>query len=159
LKSPVSGVSFFDGRVFSTWTVLLIRIQNTNLKNQQNSNFIQSLLLITATGFSFTGCTTNTIDDVVMPVEETANLVTYQDVQFIFENTCTRCHANPPQNGAPMSLVNFAEARDAIRNRGLLDRVSREEGASGLMPLGGPRMPQATIDLLFEWNEDGLLEN
>jgi len=41
----------------------------------------------------------------------------------------------------------------------LLDRISREEGASGAMPLGGPRLPQNTIDLIFQWNEDGLLEN
>ena len=49
--------------------------------------------------------------------------------------------------------------KDAVINKGLLDRISRPEGASGLMPNGGPRLPQATIDLIVQWDADGLLEN
>jgi hypothetical protein len=58
-----------------------------------------------------------------------------------------------------MPLINYQNVKEAIQNRGLLDRISRNEGASGLMPLGGPRLPQSVIDLIFQWNEDGLLEN
>jgi hypothetical protein len=106
-------------------------------------------------------CTANTLDDVFVPVEIDleGELVTYQDVRFVFENICTVCHSNPTQNGAPMPLVTYENVRDAVLNRPLLDRISREEGASGAMPLGGPRLPQNTIDLIFQWNEDGLLEN
>jgi hypothetical protein len=106
-------------------------------------------------------CTANTLDDVFVPVEidPEGDLVTYQDVRFVFENICTECHSNPTQNGAPMPLVTYENVRDAVLNRPLLDRISREEGASGAMPLGGPRLPQNTIDLIFQWNEDGLLEN
>lgn len=105
-------------------------------------------------------CNANTLDDVFVPVEDQeGELVTYQDVRFVFENICTECHSNPTQNGAPMPLVTYENVRDAVINRPLLDRISREEGASGAMPLGGPRLPQNTIDLIFQWNEDGLLEN
>ena len=105
-------------------------------------------------------CTANTLDDVFVPIEtDPVDLVTYQDVRFVFENVCTVCHSNPPQNGAPMPLVTYVNVRDAVLNRPLLDRISREEGASGAMPSGGPRLPQNTIDLIFQWNEDGLLEN
>jgi hypothetical protein len=106
-------------------------------------------------------CSANTLDDVFVPVEIDleGDLVTYQDVRFVFENICTQCHSNPTQNGAPMPLVTYENVRDAVLNRPLLDRISREEGASGAMPLGGPRLPQNTIDLIFQWNEDGLLEN
>jgi len=106
-------------------------------------------------------CTANTLDDVFVPVEidPEGDLVTYQDVRFVFENICTACHSNPTQNGAPMPLVTYENVRDAVLNRPLLDRISRGEGESGAMPLGGPRLPQNTIDLIFQWNEDGLLEN
>ena len=40
----------------------------------------------------------------------------------------------------------------------LLERISREQGASGMMPNLGTRLPQSTIDLIIDWNTDGLLE-
>lgn len=106
-------------------------------------------------------CANNTQDDLepVLPEIEQEELVTYGDVKLVFDNICTACHSNPPENGAPMSLASYLAVRDAVLNRGLLDRVSRPDGADGLMPLGGPRLPQATIDLLLQWSEDGLLEN
>jgi len=111
-----------------------------------------------------TACTANTLDDlqpvqVVIDDDEDPELVTFQEVGPIFSNNCTICHSNPPQNGAPMPLVTYDNVRDAVENRGLIDRISRQEGASGLMPLGGPRLPQPTIDLVSQWEEDGLLEN
>jgi hypothetical protein len=58
-----------------------------------------------------------------------------------------------------MPLVNYQNVKEAVLDRGLLDRISRQEGEDGLMPFGGPRLPQQTIDLIFQWNADGLLEN
>jgi len=107
-------------------------------------------------------CVNNTEDD-LEPIVPTAvqeeEKVVYDDVVFVFDNICTACHSNPPQNGAPMSLASYLAVKDAVLSRGLLDRISREEGSDGAMPLGGPRLPQQTIDLLVQWNEDGLLEN
>jgi uncharacterized membrane protein len=120
---------------------------------------ISRLVLFAGAAFFLFGCTSNTIDDVMEPIEITPELVTYQDVRFVFENICTQCHSNPPQNGAPMPLDTYINVRNAVLNRPLLDRISREEGTSGAMPLGGPRLPQATIDLIIQWNENGLLEN
>lgn len=105
-------------------------------------------------------CSSRDLDD-LKPVQEqdTSGTVTFQDVKFVFETICTQCHSNPPQNGAPMPLVTYLNVKSAVETRGLLDRISRMEGEDGLMPLGGPRLPQATIDLIVQWNEDGLLEN
>ena len=58
-----------------------------------------------------------------------------------------------------MSLTTFLDVKNSVENSGLIDRITRNEGAGGLMPLGGPRLPQASIDLIVQWNEDGLLEN
>ncbi len=105
-------------------------------------------------------CTTSTYDDIeVLQDDNQTGLVSFQDVAFIFENNCTACHSNPPQNGAPMSLTNYSEVKNAVETRGLIDRVSRNEGEQGLMPLGGPRLPQQQINLIIKWSQDGLLEN
>ncbi|MBF4519354.1 hypothetical protein D3C87_2000470 [compost metagenome] len=57
-----------------------------------------------------------------------------------------------------MSLVTYEQVKNAVLNRGLLTRISLENGDSSLMPQGGPRLPQATIDIINKWNQDGLLE-
>lgn len=120
---------------------------------------IQSGLLLIFSVLLF-GCSTNTLDDLVDVVQiEEEELITFQDVAPTFSNNCTQCHSNPPQNGAPMPLVSFENVREAVLNRGLIDRISRTEGAPGLMPRGGPRLPQTRIDLISRWNTDGLLEN
>jgi hypothetical protein len=46
----------------------------------------------------------------------------------------------------------------SVLNNGLIDRISRAQGASGMMPYQGTRMPQSSIDLIIDWNTDGLLE-
>ena len=105
-------------------------------------------------------CTTSTYDDIVaIEEQDPIEVVTFQEVAFVFENVCTACHSNPPQNGAPMPLTNYSEIKNAVETRGLIDRISRNEGEQGLMPLGGPRLPQQQIDLIIQWNQDGLLEN
>jgi len=105
-------------------------------------------------------CSSNNLDDIQSEsVNTNPNLVTFQDVKFTFDNVCQACHSNPPQNGAPMPLVTYLNVKDAVINRGLLDRISRANGDDGLMPNGGPRLPQSIIDMMFQWNSDGLLEN
>jgi hypothetical protein len=57
-----------------------------------------------------------------------------------------------------MSLVTYENVKQAVLSRGLLDRISRNNGEEGLMPNGGPRMPQNNIDLINAWSAGGLLE-
>jgi hypothetical protein len=57
-----------------------------------------------------------------------------------------------------MSLTTYQNVKDAVQNRGLLDRISRAQGASGMMPSGGTRLPQAVIDQVFAWSSQGLNE-
>jgi uncharacterized membrane protein len=91
-------------------------------------------------------------------IGEIPQVVRYSDVKTIFENNCLFCHGATPSNGAPMSLTNYNLVKDAVQNRNLLNRISRQQGDQGAMPLGGPRLPQSSIDLLVKWNADGLLE-
>ena len=107
----------------------------------------------------FASCSQSTFDDIEADEEPIPEVVTYVDVKPIIDGACLNCHSNPPQNGAPMSLVNYDNVKEAVLNRDLLNKISKNEGEDGLMPLGGPRLPQSSIDLIFQWEDDGLLEN
>ena len=97
--------------------------------------------------------------DTLMEDIPNENAVTYkQNVKSIIDNNCISCHAATPVNGAPMSLVTYAQVKNTIQNRGLLNRISLNNGNSLLMPQGGPRLPQTTIDIVAQWQQDGLLE-
>lgn len=105
----------------------------------------------------FLGCTAASEEDLVnaTPIPET---ITYnEDVKSIIDNNCIICHSNPPQNGAPMPLISYENVKDAVQNRNLIGRISSEDPAF-LMPFGGPRLPQNLIDIIIQWNEDGLIK-
>lgn len=88
-----------------------------------------------------------------------AGSVTYEkDVKSIIDNNCIVCHAAVPQNGAPISLVTYNQVKDAVLKRSLIIRISLENGNNVLMPKGGPRLPQQTIDIVKQWEKDGLFE-
>jgi mono/diheme cytochrome c family protein len=103
----------------------------------------------------FLSCSNNSPDDLI-PVQPTIDLVSYNDdIKAIIDANCLECHGTTPQFGAPMSLTNYQEVKDAMQNRPLLNRISRAQGAEGMMPWGGTRLPQATIDKIAKWQTDG----
>ncbi len=104
-------------------------------------------------------CSDTTYDDIQANEDTNSDLVTYQDVKPIIDNNCLNCHSNPTQNGAPMSLVTYEEVKNSVLNSNLIDRISRNDGADGLMPQGGPRLSQDLINIVIQWELDALLEN
>ena len=109
-------------------------------------------LILTSILFIF-GCSNNSEDDLTIPL--TSNITKYsQDIKPIIDNNCVACHGSTAQ----MPLVTYNQVKLSVQNNGLLDRISRAQGASGMMPYQGTRMPQTTIDLINDWNTDGLLE-
>lgn len=108
-----------------------------------------------ATFAIFCNCTAVSEDDLIdIPIPEEVTFIA--DIKPIIDNNCIRCHANPPLNGAPMPLITYENVKDAVENRNLIGRISSEDLAF-MMPFGGPRLPQDLIDLIIQWNEDGLL--
>ncbi|WP_445455275.1 hypothetical protein [Flavobacterium sp. HNIBRBA15423] len=104
-----------------------------------------------------TSCTNDSESDLIeVTNEETITYTNY--VKNVIDTNCIVCHGTTPSNGAPMSLTTYAFVKDAVLNRGLLSRISREQGAQGMMPNGGTRLPQTTIDAIIKWQTDGLLE-
>ncbi|MEO0528081.1 MAG: cytochrome c [Bacteroidota bacterium] len=77
------------------------------------------------------------------------------NIQPIIAGNCLGCHSSPPRNGAPFPLVTFDQVR--ARNGGVLTTISRQTGEPSAMPPSG-RLPQASIDLIDQWIQEGLLE-
>lgn len=102
------------------------------------------------------GCSNESTNDLINSVPEKVSYS--RDVKPITDANCIPCHNNPPLNGAPMSLLTKLQVQDAIVNRGLLDRISRPQGTPGMMPNGGTRLPQSSIDIIKKWQADGFLE-
>lgn len=102
------------------------------------------------------GCTNESTSDLI---GETADEITYTNtVKSIIDNNCVVCHAATPVNGAPMSLTTYENVKNAVLTRGLLDRISRTQGAPGMMPNGGTRLPQDKIDQINTWASEGFQE-
>lgn len=118
----------------------------------------KQLIALLSCSILFVGCT-NDNSETLMDNPPVMGQVTYtQNVKSIIDNNCISCHAAVPRNGAPMPLVTYEQVQNAVQSRGLLNRISLNTGNSLLMPQGGPRLPQATIDMIIKWNQDGLLK-
>ncbi len=117
------------------------------------SKYLVTILIIVL----FSSCSYNSEDDLTEEII-IDDFVTYEaNVKSIIDNNCVGCHNNPPVNGAPMSLTTFEDVREAVENRNLIGRISATDGS--VMPAGGPRLPQNLIDLVIQWEQEGLLEN
>lgn len=118
---------------------------------------MKTLIYIFGLALLCCGCENNSTDDLIDP--SLVDNATYTEhVKPIIDNNCIVCHAAVPQNGAPMPLMTYSQVKNAVQERGLLDRISRPQGTPGMMPNGGTRLPQHQIDLIFQWNAQGLQE-
>jgi hypothetical protein len=109
--------------------------------------------------FSIISCTNHSEIDLIESIPE-IDLITYDEhVKTIIDNNCIFCHGNPPTNGAPNALTTYDNVKSAVDNANLISRISALSGEPGAMPFGGPRLPQNLIDLIIQWEADGLLEN
>ena len=117
---------------------------------------MKKILLIINICFVILSCTNVSEEDLidVAPLPES---VTYVDnVKSIIDNNCISCHSDPPKNGAPIPLASYSNVKDAVLNHNLIGRITGSSGS--LMPQGGPKLPQNLIDIIIQWQADGLLE-
>ncbi|KGO79940.1 hypothetical protein Q763_12105 [Flavobacterium beibuense F44-8] len=105
----------------------------------------------------FVSCDSNTYED-ISEEQNIVGTVTYTaNVKTIIDNNCLSCHA-PGGVASFRPLLTYAQVKDAVENHNLLGRIQLQNGQQQLMPQTG-RMPQANINLILQWNTDGLLEN
>ena len=118
----------------------------------------KSLILVMLTALTIFNCANDSEDDLIDP-NSLPTIVNYVDhVKPIIDNNCINCHSNPPVNGAPISLITYQDVKSAVQNNHLISKINGN-GPGELMPLGGQKLPQHTIDLITKWETDGLLED
>lgn len=121
---------------------------------------MKKLLFIVVLFATLSSCSKDSTSDITTPVPPPNNSTTIKystDIAPIISANCLSCHSSPPVNGAPMKLTTLDDVKNAILTRGLIDRISRAQGAPGMMPNGGTRLPQETIDKVIEWQNDGFV--
>ena len=98
---------------------------------------------------SFYGCERNVEEDPNDITSDCSNVEAYytENVAPILESNCTVCHSGPTPT-AGLSLDSYASVYAAIKSGNVLDRVNRNEGASGFMPNGGTKLSDANLDIL-----------
>ncbi|MBC7846122.1 MAG: hypothetical protein H7Y10_06495 [Flavobacterium sp.] len=107
--------------------------------------------------FLLLSCTNDSESDLIdnsVPASVTYN----NSIKSIIDNNCISCHGNTPSGGAPMSLTTYQNVKDAVLTRGLIDRISRAQGTAGMMPLGGTKLPQSSINQVIDWKNTGFTE-
>ena len=69
--------------------------------------------LIFATFLFTISCTNNSEDDLTNPIV-LGNTKYSVNVKPIIDNNCISCHGATPSNGAPMSLVTYAQVKEKL---------------------------------------------
>jgi uncharacterized membrane protein len=121
-----------------------------------NKIALKSTLLIAFSAF-VAGCTNDSTSDLIGD-EQVENATYTENIKPIIDNNCTSCHGSTPSGGAPMPLTTFENVREAVLNRNLIGKISLPQGDPDMMPKGGTRLPQNKINLIVQWEEQGLQE-
>lgn len=108
------------------------------------------LFLLFLSSIGFLSCTNDSESDLV-DFDPNASVTYSSSVKNIIDNNCLFCHGTVPENGAPMSLTTYTLVKDAVLNRGLIDRISKPQGDPDMMPFGGTRLPQSAINQIIQW--------
>ena len=103
-------------------------------------------------------CENSSESDLIEQTDPTENITYTTHIRPIINANCVSCHANPAINGASVPMTNYSQVKNVFENTNALDRMNRQPGESGFMPLGGTRLPQASINLVEQWMNEGYLE-
>lgn len=102
-------------------------------------------------------CETHTYEELEGPLGVQGNVNYTEHIQPLVAANCLSCHGGGGVSSF-RPLGTYAALKEAVLTTNLLDRIQRANGEPGQMPQTG-RMPQANIDLILQWNENGLPEN
>jgi mono/diheme cytochrome c family protein len=102
--------------------------------------------------FLISSCANDSENDLI----NVPDTVTYNNsVKAIIDANCIACHGNSSP-AANLSLTNYNQVADSVDD--IIDRIERPQGAQGMMPQSGTRLPQSSIDIIKKWRDDGLDE-
>ncbi len=118
---------------------------------------LQKLLIFFMMIFLLVSCT-NDSDSDINDNQVPASITYTNSIKSIIDANCISCHGTSPTNGASISLKTYQNVKDAELNFGLILRISKAQGAAGMMPNGGTRLPQSKIDEVINWKNNGFKE-
>ena len=108
--------------------------------------------------FTLCGCSETSPMDLVK-LQTGVEINSYQkNIKEIIANNCISCHSTIPVNGAPMSLNSLASLKEAILNRGLINRLNLDSSNNLAMPLGGPKLLPSQINSIVKWQNEGFVD-
>ncbi len=117
---------------------------------------MKKLIYLPMAAFALISCDSHTYDEIEEEVVIDGPVTYNANVKAIIDNNCVVCH-NDAGQASFRPLTTYAQVKAAVQEAGLLDRIQLQNGESGVMPSTG-RMPQSNIDVILQWNADGLLE-
>ena len=117
-----------------------------------------SCFLVITSVVLFISCENSSEIDLIEQPPLTENINYTEHIKPIIDANCVACHSNPAINGASSPMTNYNQVKTTFENTDALNRMNRQSGESGFMPLGGVRLPQASIDLVEQWMNEGYLE-
>jgi hypothetical protein len=96
----------------------------------------------------------------IIPVNCDTTNVTYSITitQILNHYKCRDCHSSPPSNGAPFSLVTYAEVKQRVDDGKLWGAINHLNGFAP-MPQNGQMMSQCDINKVGAWIAHGAPEN
>ena len=108
------------------------------------------LFSLIALGALFQFCSSPKNAQTVAP----AKVTFASNVQPIIQNSCSPCHIAGQGKATPLNSFDAAKAHaDEI-----VDRIKRNPGEKGFMPMRHPKLSDSTINVFVQWKEDGLTE-
>jgi hypothetical protein len=57
-----------------------------------------------------------------------------------------------------MSLLTYDDVKNAVKNRGLIDRISSTDPSFSMPFDSGSRVSPSNIDIIIKWQNDGFVE-
>ncbi|RYD92370.1 MAG: cytochrome c [Sphingobacteriales bacterium] len=117
---------------------------------------MKKLIYLPLAALALYSCDSHTYDEIGEEIIIEGPVTYNANVKSIIDNNCVMCHSQ--QGSASFRpLTTYSQVKAAVEEAGLLNRIQLQNGEPGVMPSTG-RMPQSNIDVILEWNADGLLE-
>lgn len=113
------------------------------------------ILLFMAIGI-FSACESSTFEEISEEMGTIEQISYNEHIKPVVDANCIECHS-PGGVSSFRPLTNYQEVKTAVMETNLLERIQMQNGETGQMPQTG-RMPQPLIDLILQWNLQGLPE-
>lgn len=134
-----------------------------NFKKNKMKKIISTIIIVVFLGTLYVSCDSKTYEDIETPPVVITNPTYTANIGPIFQDKCVSCHSNGLQSP---NLTTYDEVKASVElapgDGGVLCYIDNPAAcfSEKIMPpvSNGGRMPQATIDLIKLWKEQGFAQ-